>query len=485
MSRKSAASGLLWSVVDMGGGQVLSFLAFLILARILTPEEYGTFALAGSFMCFGFFLLQGLAPAVVQRCGSIGEEHISTAFWTSLAIAIVLAAIMAGSADLLSALFQNPPLAPVLRWMSLVYLPMALASVPMALFRRELRMRAFAARTMVGYVIGGAVSISMALNGFGVLSLAFGQIAQWIATVLVVYTATAWRPRLRFSFSAFVELGRYSIHYISAVVVGVVTSKVDMWILGLFLDIKSLGYYALALRLLDAVCSVTIQPVARLAIPLLSPYRGEPAEFNARYQRLVVGATSVWLPAVAGIGVISAVMIPIAFGPKWEDSVPVVQMMCLSAFTFSLTASTGEALSAWGRPDIFSKLEILRLIATAMAFGVAAPLGIVAAGLTWSLIPAVMLPVHLHALRRLSGFGATRLLAEWSKVAMSGALMAVAILMMRRFGPPGWWLSVAQTAMGAALYVFLLDRVMLPGCVMRLIRRGLGSMPVFASQMKH
>jgi O-antigen/teichoic acid export membrane protein len=438
----------------MAGGQVLSFATFLVLARLLTPEEYGTFALAGSFICCGFFLLQGLAPAVIQR-GSIGEEHTSAAFWTNLAIAVVLAAIMAGSAGLLASLFQKPLLAPVLRWMSLVYLPMALASIPMALFRRELRMRAFAARTMVGYVVGGAVSIPMALNGFGVLSLAFGQIAQWVATVLVVYAATTWRPKFQFSFPAFVELGRYSLHYMSATAVWLITSKVDMWILGLFLDSRSLGYYALALRLLDAVSSGTIFPVLRLTVPLLGPYRSKPAEFNARYQRLVIGATLVWLPIVAGIGVISAVVIPIAFGHKWEDSVPVVQVMCLSAFTLSLTFFTGEVLSAWGRPDVFSKLELVRLAATVVAFAIAAPLGIVAAGLAWSIVPAVMLPVHLYTLHRISGFAASRLLAEWSKVAVSGALMVITIVMMPRLATLGWWPPVAEAVVGGALYVLL------------------------------
>lgn len=483
MRRKSAASGLLWSIVDKGGEQALSFLTFLILARILAPEEYGTFALAGSFTSFGFFLLQGLTPAVVQR-GSIDEEHVSTAFWTSIAIGIVLAAVIAGSAGWLSALFHNPLLAPVLRWMSLVCLPMALASVPMGLFRRELRMSAFAARTVAGYVVGAAVSIPMALNGFGVLALAFGQIAQWVVTVMVVYAASSWRPKFRFSFPIFVELGRYSVHYIAAIAVGFVTSKVDMWILGLFLDMRSLGHYALALRVLNAVSAATIQPLDLMAVPLLSPLRSQPAEFNAQYQRLVIGATSAWLPTVAGIGVVSAAMIPIVFGAKWVDSVPVMQAMCVSAFTYSLTAVTGETLSAWGRPDVFSKLQLLQLFVTIAAFGVAAPLGTVAAGLAWSIVPAAMLPVHLVTLRRVSGSNSLGLLAEWSKVAASGGLMLVAILLVHRLHPFGRWLPAAEIAMGAIGYVFLLDRVMLPGYVMRLVRLGRGSIPVFAFQAK-
>jgi O-antigen/teichoic acid export membrane protein len=483
MRHTSATRGLFWSVVDTGGSQVLSFVTFVILARILAPEEYGTFALAGSFTSFAFFLLQGLTPAIVQR-GSIDEKHISTAFWTSLGIGTVLAAVIAGSAGWLAALFQNPLLAPVLRWMSLVCLPMALASVPMGLFRRELRMSAFAARTVAGYVVGAAVSIPMALNGFGVLALAFGQIAQWTVTVLVVYAASSWRPKFRFSFPIFVELGRYSVHYIAAIAVGFVTSKVDMWILGLFLDMRSLGYYALALRALNAVNSATIQPLDLMAVPLLSRLRSQPAEFNAQYQRLVVGATSAWLPSVAGIGVVSAAIIPIAFGAKWVDSVPVMQAVCVSAFTFSLTAFTGEALSAWGRPDVFSKLQLLQLLATIAAFGVAAPFGIVAAGLAWAIVPAVMLPVHLVALRRVSGSDPVKLMAEWSKVAASGALMLAAILFVHWFGPFGRWLPAAEIAMGAIGYVFLLDRVMLPGYVLRLVKLGLGSFPAYASHAK-
>lgn len=482
MRRKSAASGLLWSVVDMGGSQVLSFLTFLILARILAPEEYGTFALAGSFTSFAFFLLQGLTPAVIQR-GSIDEKHISTAFWTSLGIGTLLAAVIAGSAGWLAALFQNPPLAPVLRWMSLVCLPMALASVPMALFRRELRMSAFAARTVAGYLFGAAVSIPMALNGFGVLALVFGQIAQWVVTVLVLYAASSWRPKFRFAFPIFIELGRYSVHYIAAMAVGFVSSKVDMWILALFLDMRSLGYYALALRVLTAVNSVTIQPVELMTVPLLSPLRSQSAEFNARYLRLVVGATSAWLPTVAGIGVVSAAMIPIAFGAKWVDSVSVMQAVCVSAFTFSLTASTGQALSAWGRPDVFSRLELLRLIVTTVVFGAAAPFGTVAAGLAWSLVPAAMLPVHLVALRSVSGLDSVRLIREWSKVAASGAFMVAAILLLHQFAPFGRWLPAAEIAVGAATYIFLLDRVM-PGYFGRLVKLGLGSVPVFATQVK-
>jgi O-antigen/teichoic acid export membrane protein len=482
VTRMSTANGVFWSVVDSGSGQALSFAIFLILARIITPEEYGTFALAGSFTCFGFYIMQGLAPAVLQR-GSIGEEHTSTAFWTSLAIGAVFAAVMAASAGWLAALFQNPLLAPVLRWMSLVCLPMALASIPMALFRRDLRMSAFALRTVTGYAVGGAVSISLAMNGFGVLALAFGQIAQWVTTVVVIYAASSWRPKCRFSLPIFFELGQYSAHYIAAMAVGFVTSKMDMWILALFLDVKSLGYYALALRLLDAVGAATILPIDRLVLPLLSPLRSAPAEFHAQYRRLVIGATSAWLPAVAGIGVLSAMMIPIAFGNKWMGSIPVVQAMCISAFTYSLTAFTGEALSASGRPDVFSKLEILRLAATTVVFAIAAPLGIVAAGLAWSILPMGVLPFHLIALRRASGFAPARLLAEWSKVAASGAVMAAAILIVDRFGPFGWWVPAVEITMGAAIYALVLDRIMLPGCIIRHVR-GLGSMPAFASQVK-
>jgi O-antigen/teichoic acid export membrane protein len=482
-TRKSALSGLLWSVIDLGGGQILSFLSFLVLARILVPEEYGTFALAGTFTAFAFFLLQGLTPAVVQR-GSITADHALTAFWTSVAIGAGCALILAASAGVLASLFQHPQLAPVLRCLSLVCLPMSLASVPMALFRRELQMSKFAVRTVAGYVVGGAVSIVMALNGFGALALAFGQIAQWSTVVVVVYAVSSWRPQFRFSMPIFIELGRYSIHYIAASAAAFITSKADMWILGAFLDPRSLGYYALALRLLEAVSTATIWPVLLISVPLLSPLRSDRKEFNAQYQHLVIGATSAWLPAVAGIGVVAAKLIPLALGEQWVGSVPVIQAMCLSAFTFSVVALTGEAMSAWGRPDVFSKLELLRLVVTTAAFGVAAQFGTVAAGFAWAIVPAVVLPVHLLTLRRISRVHVVGLLREWSKVAASGLFMVATIVVIDRFGPFGQWLPGVEIAIGAAGYLLLLDRVMLPGSVSQLVRLSLGSVPAVASQVK-
>lgn len=481
--RKSASSGILWSAVNTSGEQVMSFATFLILARLLAPEDYGVYVLAGSFTNFGFFLLQGLTPAIIQRA-SISEEDISTTFWTNVAAGILLTAAMAGSANWLAAIFGEPLLAPVLRWMSLGCIPIALSAVPMALLRRELYMSTFAVRTLVCYVIGGAVSIPTALYGFGAFALVYGQIAQWVTAVVVAWMVSPWRPKFLFSFRAFAELGQFSLHFITAMIVNLITSKVDIWILGLFLDARALGYYALALRLLTAVNAATIQPIAVVALPLLSPLRLTADEFNAQYQRLVIGATSAWLPATVGIGAISAAVVPLVFGVKWADSVPVIQAMCLSAFTFSLTAFTGEALSAWGRPDLFSKLAVLRLMATTAVFLIAAPMGIVAAGLASSIVPILILPAYQVAMSKLSGFDSRRLIAEWFKVAASGGFMLAALLVIQWFNPFGPWTFVAEIATGFACYVFLLDRVVLPGYVVRLVRSFRGAMPIFAFRGK-
>ncbi|MGE5538668.1 MAG: lipopolysaccharide biosynthesis protein [Gemmatimonas sp.] len=480
MSRKSATSGVLWSIVDLGGGQALSFATFLIVARIVSPEEYGTFALASSIISFAFFLVQGLAPAVVQR-RSITAVHTSTAFWTSAAAGCSCTALIAASAHALSELLDNPLLEPVLAWMSLICLPMSLTSVPMALLRRELRMAGWAARTFTGYIAIAAVSIPLALNDFGALALAFGQIAQSVTTIAVVFAASRWRPRLQFSMPVFFELGRYSAHYITGTAIWVATSKVDVWILAAFLDARSVGLYALATRVLEAVASVTTLPVMRLTVPLLSPLRSDAAQFTRQYERVVIGATSAWLPAVLGIGVALAPFVPDVLGERWAESVPVLQAMCLSAFTLSVTWFTGETLSAWGRPDVFSRLEGIRLLVTAVAFLIAAQFGTVAAGFAWALVPVILFPIHLTVLAGTASIRADRLLAGWSKLAVSGSVMVGVMFAVGRLNVFGQWVPVAALAAGAATYALLLDRVMLRGCVNRVIS---SAIPVAVSQVK-
>ena len=226
-SRHRTGKALFWTLLDVGGSQGLSFLLYVILTRILTPAEYGVFALALSITAIANIVaFQGFSDALIQR-DMTEEDDRSTAFWTNLGLGALLGGAIFLTAPLFARVFDAPELGPVLQAMSSLCLLRAMISVHSALCRRGIAGAVFAVRAIGGYVAGGVVGILMALQGWGVWSLVASQIVQAVTVMIVMWVTVRWVPRLRFSYASFRELAAFSRHLIAASVLMSVADKVD------------------------------------------------------------------------------------------------------------------------------------------------------------------------------------------------------------------------------------------------------------------
>ena len=169
--RQSAAKATFWAAMETGGAQVSSFVFFVVFAHILTPDEFGTYALAMAIVgTVNILLFQGFGDALIQA-DQPDESYVSTVFWTNMLLAAGMIAVLQVIALLGPMLFSEPMFRPVISCLSLICIPRAMVSVHSALARRELDLRVFAIRTISGYVIGGLVGLGLALNGWGVWAL--------------------------------------------------------------------------------------------------------------------------------------------------------------------------------------------------------------------------------------------------------------------------------------------------------------------------
>jgi PST family polysaccharide transporter len=465
--RIKAARGVLWSLLEYGGGEGISLLVFLALARLLAPESFGIIALAGVFVAFvQVFLVQGFMDAVIQR-EALDDDHLDTAFWSNQAIAggfFVLAQLAAGPA---AAAFGKPLLADVLRWLSLVFISTALISIHQAVLKRELRFAAFAMRAIVGITTGGVVGIVMALAGCGVWSLVGQQLANGAVSVVVLWSSSTWRPRLRFSAAAFDDMARFSAHVIGSNLVGFLYKKLDVFVVGFFLDPKQLGYYYLVQRLLVTTGLVTLSTVQSIVMPVLSRLQSEPARFRQVYGATVEIVHAVFLPAVVGLGAVGSVVIPSVFGEPWRPAVPVFEIMCLVGFTQALTFFSGPALCAVGRPAAYLRLSLLQVALTAAVFLPATRLGLHGVAAAYAAVSALVIPFHLYVLRRHAGIDPADLLWRCVPSALGGIALVVAVeaaeLRLVDDWPP-LLQSAALVVIGAAAYVLTLT-VAAPGFV--------------------
>jgi O-antigen/teichoic acid export membrane protein len=426
--RREVARGAFWMLAEVGGGEGLAFVVFLVLTRLLTPADYGVTSVAGALLVFAQIpIMRGLADGVVALDG-LDDEAICAAFWVTLLIAVLLCSTVWVAAGGLAWIFGEPLLAPVLRWFSLCLITSALCTVPLAVLRRQLRFSAFALRAAVGGAVGGIVGISMALAGCGIWALVGNQVAQGLASAAIVWGTVGWRPRPTFNLRALRPLWRFSVHAVLGATIDTLATKIDLLILGLSFDATLVGYYYLVRRIFQTFVAATIYPAWAVSLPVLSKFVGDRTRFNTAYVSIVTTAQTFWQPVVLAFGILSASLVPMLFGAHWQGAAPVAEAASLVGVSWAAVTCANQALCAAGRADLYARLAFVQLLLMSLLFGIAGRFGIVAAGYALSLTLALIVPLQLWALRRATGLTPGAFLVPFARVLVAGAAMAAAIL---------------------------------------------------------
>ena len=481
MTKLNVGRATFWAVLETGGAQASAFLFFVVFARILSPEEFGVYALALAIVgAVNIVLFQGFGDALIQA-ERLDESYVSTAFWTNMMLAGGMIVVLQVIALMAPMLFSEPMLRPVIAWLSLLCIPRALISVHSALFRRSLDLRVFAIRTILGSFVGGIAGVALALHGWGVWALVISQFIQSTLIVLVMWRSSDWRPRLLFSGTAFRSLLHFSKHFMTASIISSTIDEFGSILIGLSLDITAVGYYALALRVMRAVILLVLTPLQLVMMPALSRIAHNRKQFGAAYTDMVLMTSTIWLPLVAALGVLAPVVLPLVFGAHWMMAVPVIQAMCFVSLTMPLWTFSGQALSALGRPDAFARVAFWQLGLYCLAFPLAAHFGIVVVGWTWSLLSALMVPIALRRLHRLSGLHVGVLLIKNARIALCGGALVATMVLLQSMLPPTLWATAGELLAGAVVYAVALNMVLLPGHLTRIVALARGSIPALGS----
>lgn len=433
--KEQAIRGAIWILLDTAGGQILSFLAFLILARLLVPEDYGILSLAAAIIAVPQILLnEGFGTALVQR-DMLDDVHINAAFWANLGLATIFVAAAQIGAPWAAVVTDTALLEPVIRWLSLTMIAFALTSIAGGLFIRQLNYMTFALRTFVANSVGALTGVAMALLGFGVWALVGMQLCTSALGVLIMWRGLRWRPTLSFSWPAFREIYQFSTRLMVGNGLRFAAERADSVIIGIFLDPAALGFYFLVTRLLTTVIYITISPVDRIMLPVLSRIKEDPRRRSEAYANMI-GVTSVfWIPAVAGLGVVAPIALPLMFGHKWDASIPLMMIMSLICISGPLNRPTMHALLAVGKPEIYAMLNFIQLIITTVVFLVGVRFGIIGAAWAYAAALIAMVPFNLAAAQRVAGISLIFVMRRYLPPLGAGLIMALALHLISHYLP--------------------------------------------------
>ena len=436
--KEKTARSILWTIVRTGSDYILSFAVFAVLARRLGPEAFGLFALAVAFAEFGKVLpAAGLATAI-QRARRVPAAMADTVFWTSLAVALLVAGVLALLAGPIAGMFGEPDVAPLLMALGVILVISVAGSIHIALMLREFGHRAMATRSVVSNLAGGAAALAAAGAGWGAWSLVVQRGVTEVAGTAMAWHAYRWMPGRRFSFAVLRELAGFSASMTLTQVLFVALVRVQDIIIGRMIGTAAVGVYRTAWRTVELIAQGVIMPFSQVSLPTLGRLQDDLPAFRKAYLRIIAVSAALAFPAIIGFAVLAPQAIPFIFGDQWGESARIARLLGLMAVPFTLNRFAGPALATLGRSGLLAKIAGLQLALTVVLTLAAAPYGLLAIAAAYVARAYLVLPIQMWAFRKYSGLGYGELLRSISpplfiSLVMAGALLALEHLVGGRF----------------------------------------------------
>lgn len=363
----------------MGVVTILRFITLAILARLLSPSDFG---LMGMIMVvIGFaqaFADMGLSNAIIQR-QDVSESHLSSFFWINVLSGILIFVFILLLRPMVVIYFNQPSLSNYLIFAAFIFLTTPVGQLFTTLLKKELKFKTLSKIEIAATVVYSVSTIGLAMANFGVLSLIFGQLIRSLFTVGILFFVfrKTWLPRFHFSikeiksylaFGSF-QMGERAVNYLSA--------NIDYIIIGRFLGPEALGFYTLAYQIMIFPLTKINPVITNVTFSAFSRIQDDNSRMRRAYCKAINYISMVSFPILAGMLVVAPEFIRLVYGAKWESSILVLQLFCLVGVSKSIVNPIGSILLAKGRVDIGFYWNVFTVIMVSIAVIVGVNWGIV------------------------------------------------------------------------------------------------------------
>lgn len=369
-------SGLKWTALRHFVAEGTRIGLTLVLARLLTPTDYGIASMALVVTAFAMiFADPALGSALIQR-PVIDERDRSTVFWTSTGLGVLLTAIGIASAGLVADLFGEPEVKELFVVTSLTFTIVALATVPRSLLARRLAYRALEVREMVSIVIGALVALAVALAGYGPWAIVANMVAYSITSTLLNWILAHWRPRFTYSQASLRNLGGFGAKVFTASLISWGNVNLDKVLVGRVLGAASLGAYSLAFNVMFMPMTRITRPIQQVLSPAYSRIQHDTARLQTAWLRSKRISVAITSPVFLGLLVCAPDLVQFAFGSKWDAAIVPLQLLCIGGIAQSLGTFNWSVLQATGATGTLLRLNTLTSAVTWISIVAGLPWGI-------------------------------------------------------------------------------------------------------------
>lgn len=358
--KDKTVKGTAWTAADTILRYGVSFIVGIVLARLLSPDEYGLIGILTVYVAVFEIIIDGGFSYALIRKKNAQEIDFSTVFYANMFVSLLMASVIYLSAGFVADFFERQELVPLTKVMSVIVIINALSIVPKARLSKNIDFKTQAIASVVSAIISGLLGIGMACNGYGVWSLVGQQISGAAITTLYLIVATKWIPILRFSWISFREMWSFGWKLLLSGIFNTISGQLHSIVIGKCFSPATLGHYTRAFQFGSLFSGNLTSVIQRVTFPVLSTIQDDPVYLKEAYKRVIkvtVLPTFIFMMCLAAC---AQPFIVVLIGEKWLEASYYLQLLCFSMMLFPLHALNLNAIQVMGRSDLTLRINIIK-----------------------------------------------------------------------------------------------------------------------------
>lgn len=454
-TKRKVINSLFWKLMERGGVQGIQFIVQVVLARILSPNDYGIISLITIFISLAnVFIQSGFNTALIQK-KDVKEEDFSSVLYISLFVSIVLYILLFFTSPFIADFYGILELKQVLRVLSIILFFGAFNSIQNSIIARTMQFKKLFIVSVFSILISGIVGITLAYLGLGVWALVAQQIANQVSITFILWFTLKWRPKLIFSINRVGDLFSYGWKLLVSSLIDTLYMNLRGLIVGKVYTSDMLAFYNRGEQFPQLIVNNINGSIQSVMLPTLSAEQENRKRVKELVRRSIVTSSFLIFPLMIGLAAVGEPLIKILLTDKWLPCVPFMQIFCLTYALWPIHTSNLQAINALGRSDIFLKLEIIKKILGVTILIISMNYGIYAIALGGLLSGIISSFINAYPNLKLLNYGYKEQIKDILPSLILSLIMGLAVYGFLFLNISPYLILVTQVFTGAIVYIGL------------------------------
>lgn len=454
-TKRRLLKGVLWNFIEKFSVKGSSFIISILLARILSPTDYGLIGMLTVFISLStVFIEGGFIKALIQKQERT-DEDFSTVFFFNLAVSIVIYCVIYVVSPYISSFYNEKALTNILRILSLNLIVGSLNIVQRAKLMIAMDFKALAKINFIATIIGGGIGISMAYTNWGVWALVGQTLTSTLAMFFLFPLYSRWKPQWMFSLSSFKTLFGFGSKLLVTGVVSTIYNNIATIAIGKSYKTSELGYYTRATQFSEMIAWTVNDIMGTVTFPILSECQKQREQMIEIYSKSLFYTALLIFPIMSLMALLATPLIIVLLTEKWLPCVILLQILCFARMMTPLSAINMNVLNAIGRPDLFMKVDFIKIPIGILSLVITIPMGVTAVVVGDLVTTFIAFFINTYYPGKILGYGAWQQIKAFSPIILATLLMSVIVLFVRIFITNYVLMLIIGSLLGGATYLFI------------------------------